>query len=606
MGSLINCHRIAKAFGPKPLFQEISLTIADNDKLGIIGPNGSGKSTLLKILAGIEEPDDGTLSITKGVRLIYVHQQSSYDGDKTVSEILTEVLDRTHVSENEKQARLSVMLGKVGFADPDQLARNLSGGWKKRLSIACALIQEPDILMLDEPTNHLDLEGIMWLEDFLMESNSAYVVISHDRYFLERVTNRTVEINPIFPGGMFSSQGAYSEFLVKKADFISGQRAQQATLANRVRREVEWLARGPQARSTKQQARINSAHGLIDDLSSLNQRLRRQDIGIDLQATQRKTKKLIELVNVTKKLGERTLFNKLNLTLSPGIRLGLLGANASGKSTLLKMMANLLDPDSGRVDRADDLKFVYFEQQRDTLDPAKSLRRTLAPDGDSVVYRGGSVHVASWASRFLFQASQLDTQIGKLSGGELARVHIAKLMLNPADVLLLDEPTNDLDIPTLEILEESLSEFPGAVVLVTHDRFMLDRVSTQLLALDGAGGAQFYADVAQWETEQKALDRARMQLVNKSRKKSDSSREGMLDTRGGKKLGYMDQRELDQMEGKIADAEARLSALQEQMDDPNHAASSEKSQELYAAYAQAQTDMEVLYTRWAELEAKKR
>ncbi len=354
------------------------------------------------------------------------------------------------------------------------------------------------LLLLDEPTNHLDLAGIEWLEKLLMNAPFASITISHDRYFLENVATQMMELNRIYADGLFRVEGNYSAFLEKKDEYLEAQTKHQEALANRVRTEIEWLRRGPKARATKAKARIDKAHAMIGELNDLNARTRTGSADIDFSATDRKTKRLIDLRQVSYGFDGQTLFKDVDFTITSGMRLGLVGPNGSGKTTLLRLLRGDLLPQAGEVRRADFLRIVYFDQLRQ-LDPTLTLRQALAPDGDSVMYQERTIHVASWAARFLFANEQLNQPVGRLSGGERARVLIAKLMLEPADVLLLDEPTNDLDIPTLEILEESLLAFQGALVLVTHDRYMLDRVSNVVLGLDGEGTAERFADYGQWE-----------------------------------------------------------------------------------------------------------
>lgn len=599
MSNIVNCHNLSKSFGHEPLFSEISLGIFERDRVGIIGPNGSGKSTLLKIIAGEVQPDEGTVSVKKGSKLVFVAQQSQFSDAMSVEDVLRASFSARKLNPDDYQLEIDKALRKVGFVDNHQVVQSLSGGWKKRLSFACALAQEPDLLLLDEPTNHLDLEGILWLENMLKGADFAVAVISHDRYFLESACTRILEVNRVYPNGIYSSEGTYSQFLTLKAEFLSGQQQQQASLANKVRREVEWLQRGAKARSTKQQARIQSAEEMQVQLAKLNSRLSQGQANIEFNASQRKTKKLVTLNKVTKVLGDRTILSNLDLVLTQGLKLGLLGLNASGKTTLLKIIANKLAVDSGSVERADKLKIVYFDQNRELLNPELSLKKTLAPDSDSVVVNDRAIHVVSWAKKFLFRPEQLETPIKKLSGGEQARVQIAKLMQEPADVLLLDEPTNDLDIPTLEVLEESLNEFSGAVVLVTHDRFMLDRVSNVLLALDGKGKAEIFADYAQWQSLQsprKTKDNAAPKATKENTRQSTSS--------NSKKLSFKEQKELEQMEVAIELAEKNLAVAQAELDDPQVASDSQRLQAACNALNDAQHQIEHLYTRWAELEAK--
>lgn len=503
MAIIISAQGLYKSFGVRPLFKNISIGISEGDRIGLIGPNGSGKSILLKILAGLESYDDGELAVSKSFRIAYIPQEEFFEEGATVHSVLISSFTDSHLEDYEKEIEALMICDRLGFDNPEQLAKNLSGGWKKRLAIAKQLILKPDLLLMDEPTNHLDLEGILWLESYLKEAPFAYFVISHDRYFLEHVSNRIIEINKRYPEGHFNSQGSYSDFLEKSEEFHLGQAQHKEALANRVRREVEWLRRGPLARTTKAAARIKGAHQLIEDLAEVKYRSQVQKVRIDFTTSDRRTKKLVLAEGISKARGGKPLFSGLDLLLSPGTRLGLLGPNGSGKSTLLQIMKGSLQVDGGTIERADHLKVVYFDQTREQLDNNLTLKKALSPDGDQVIYRGKPVHVATWAKHFLFNAEQLGTQLKDLSGGERARILIARLMQQDADLLILDEPTNDLDIPTLEVLEESLLDFPGALVLVTHDRYMLDHVSNQLLALDGKGGAEYYADYAQWESDMK-------------------------------------------------------------------------------------------------------
>ena len=449
---------------------------------------------------------------------------------------------------------------------------------------------------MDEPTNHLDLEGILWLEDLLQEHSRAFLVVSHDRYFLEHVATRMLELNRVYPRGLFETEGSYSEFLARRDDFLRGQAAYQDALANTVRREIEWLRQGAKARSTKAKGRIKQAGRLIEELEDARARGFTSTAGIDFTSSQRRTRRLLVARGVSKSLGGRRLVSDLDLVITPGTRVGLIGPNGSGKTTLLNVLADIVPPDSGDIERADGLRIVRFEQERAGLDPAASLRRALAPEGDAVVFQGRNVHVAAWAKRFLFRPEQLEVPVGHLSGGEQARILIARLMREPADLLILDEPTNDLDIPTLEVLEDSLAEFDGALVLVTHDRFMLERVSTTILALDGRGGTAIFADYAQWEAGRVAAE--------PEPRKPSSERPVEPSRARPKRLGYREQREWDGMEAAILAAELAVEACQRGVDDPAIASDPTALQERYAALEAARADVDRLYARWAELESK--
>ena len=598
MSLLLSCQSISKAYGAAPLFEELSFGLFEGDRVGVVGPNGGGKSTLVRILAGIETPDSGTRSVRKLLRLGYVPQDASFRPEQSIEDIVTAALDDETLEVDDRHTRVSVALAKVGFPDVQQRASTLSGGWTKRLAIACALVRAPDLLLMDEPTHHLDVEGILWLEKLLRIEALAYLVVSHDRYFLENVTNRIIELNRCYSTGVFDTRGNYSDFLEKKDEALRGQERYQETLANRVRREVEWLKRGPKARTRKSGARIQDAAQLKDELATVTNRLATRTVRLAFNASDRKTKRLLVAEQIEKHFGDRTVIAGLSLTLSPGMRLGILGPNGSGKTTLLRLLAGEEALDGGTIERADGLRIVYLDQHREQIDSTLTLRRALAPHGDQVVYCDRPIHVAAWARRFLFGSEQLDMPVARLSGGERARVSIAQLMLRPADVLILDEPTNDLDIPTLEVLEESLLEFPGAVVLVTHDRFLFDRVSTVVLALDGTGRAEVFADYQQWEDTQRRQVPAEDKIAAAARAPAKRVPTGI------KRLTYTEQREWAQMEATILAAEQALEACRAAAADPSIAADAVVLQERYAALHAAQEHVDRLYARWAELEEK--
>jgi ATP-binding cassette subfamily F protein uup len=599
---LLSCEAVGKAYGTRSLFEGLSFGLFEGDQVGLVGPNGAGKSTLLKILAGLESPDRGRRSLRGGVRVGYVPQDPAFPAAGTVKDAVASAL--AGIDEADRPGRVAQALGRAGFADGRAPVATLSGGWQKRLAIARELAAEPDILLMDEPTNHLDVEGILWLEALLTERARACLVVSHDRYFLEHVATRMLEIDRAYPSGLFETDGRYSEFLVRRDEFLRGQAAYEESLANTVRREIEWLRRGAKARSTKAKGRIKEADRLHQELRDARARGATRTAGIDFVASGRRTRELLVARGLTKALGGRTLFRGLDLIITPGVRVGLMGPNGSGKTTLLDVLAGTLEPDAGSIERADGLRTVRFEQQRAWLDPDQSLRRALAPEGDAVVWEGRNVHVAAWAKRFLFPPEHLEVPVGRLSGGEQARIHIARLMREPADLLILDEPTNDLDIPTLDVLEESLAAFEGGLVLVTHDRFMLDRVATVIVALDGRGGVETFADYAQWEAARR--ERREAEPVNPLTSKPltlPSPRRGEGGQKG-KRLGYLEQREWDGMEAAILEAETALEVRRRAAEDPAIASDPAALQARYADLEAARAEVDRLYARWAELEDK--
>ena len=597
---LLNCQAIEKSYSSIPVFRNLSLSVFEGERLGLIGPNGSGKSTLLRILAGLDAPDGGVVATRKSVRAAYVGQAVDFalPTDARVTDVLEESLKDLEPDEAERAARVAIMVGRAGFTDPDARVAHLSGGWKRRLAIARELIRRPDLLLLDEPTNHLDIEGVRWLEEILLANKGASVIVSHDRYFLENVCSRVAEVNRIYPDGVFTASGKYSDFLEKRENFLEAQAKEREALANLVRREIEWLRRGAKARTTKSKARIQNAEELQLKLADALDRARTATTDIDFTATGRRTKRLVAADKVGRVIGGRTLFRDMSFALGPGMRLGVLGMNGSGKTSLLRVLAGEAQPESGTIEFVDGLRIVYFDQNREQLDPDVTLKRALAPAGDSVIFRDRVIHVNSWAKRFLFRQEQLELPVGRLSGGEQARVLIARLMLKPADLLLLDEPTNDLDISTLEILEDSLMEFPGTIVLVTHDRYMLDRLSTVLLALDGLGGSEFFADYSQWEAQA-----SRPQAVAE---KKESAPQPAVQPAAPKpkKLSYKDQREYETIEARILEAESALEEAQSSMHDPAVTGDAARLKSAYEEMQQAQAAVDALYARWAELEAK--
>ena len=603
MALLLNTQALAKSYGASFLFRNVSLSVREGDRIGLIGPNGSGKSTLLEILAQRIEPDTGEVALRKGTRLAYLPQESQFPPGETIRAVIRRSLKQAKVAESEWQARESETLGRAGFEDFDAEAATLSGGWRKRLAISEALVQNPDVVLFDEPTNHLDLGGIEWLEKLLQNAPFASVIVSHDRYFLENVPTAVTELNRVFPDGLLYVAGNYSAFLEKKAEFLHAQSKRQDSLENRVRTEMEWLRRGPKARATKAKARIDTAHEMIGELADLRARSRSSATDIDFAGTERKTKRLIHLEGVSYGYDGRTLFDNLDFTITAGMRVGLVGSNGSGKTTLLRLLLGEkrgeMAPLRGKIERADGLRMVYFDQNRQ-LDPDVTLRRALAPDSDSVIYRDRVIHVAAWAARFLFSGEQLNQPVGRLSGGERARVLIANLMLEPADVLLLDEPTNDLDIPTLEILEESLLEFSGALVLVTHDRYLLDRVSTLVLGLDGQGRAERFADYSQWDVWQEERKRPKPKVQPASSPAAGTP----VAAPAKKKPSYLEAREYESIEQRVHEAEETLEQKRAALKDPSLAKDGRLLEQAYREVEEAQAAVDAVYARWAELEQK--
>lgn len=588
MSSLLGIHSISKSFGSRELFRDLSFTVSQGARMGLIGPNGSGKTTLLDILAGKEDPDSGSVSRRQGLRVGYACQSPDFP-PLPLEEVL--IMECPHEDPESARVRARILLGKMQCPNSQQNAAMLSGGWKKRLDIARSLMSEPDLLFLDEPTNHLDLEGIVWLESLLLHEKTSYMLVSHDRYFLENVCTSIIELNTCFPGGLFVCNGSMSTYMKRKTEFLEAQAQRERGLASTVRGEVEWLRRSPKARTTKSRSRIQKAYELMEELSDTAQRNTIVNVNLEFSASERETRKLLATKNLSKSIEGRKLFQGIDLILSPGSRLGVVGRNGTGKTTFLKVLAGLLPPDSGTIKYADDLKLVYFDQHREHLPSHITLRQALSPNGDHVNYRGQMIHVNGWAKRFLFSPDRLELPIHYLSGGERARILIARLMLEPADILFLDEPTNDLDIPTLEVIEENLLQFAGAVVLISHDRCLMDRLCTQILGLGEHDEPTFYASYDQW-----------LQSCEKIPAKEKQPKSPPQPVQKPQRLVYKEQKELDGMEEAITSIETRISELEQQLEVQN--LSTEEQLQAYRLLAAAQHQRDSLFSRWQELEEK--
>ncbi len=601
MSPLIGIHDISKSFGAKILFENIRFGIEAGERIGLIGPNGAGKSTLLKILAGKIKPDTGSLSYQRGLKIGFLEQVIVYQDDSTVQETILEGLTHLHKTTEdwEREALAQKYMAKLSL-NPEAKMSTLSGGWKKRVALAREWVKQPDLLLLDEPTNHLDVESVLWIEDFLAHAPFATLTVTHDRLFLQRISNRILELDRRNPGGLLSIQGSYADYLEIKEQHLNAQQQREAILKNTLRRETEWLRRGPKARTTKQQARIDRAYELQEEVDQLKnlQTTRQAEIEFEKSSL---PKKLLEAKGISKSYGEKSLFSNLNLKLSPGIRVGLLGANGAGKSTLIRVLLKEETPDTGEIHHSEKLKTVYFEQNRESLDLRVSLAKTVCPHGDCVEYRGEPVHVKGYLDRFLFSASQMDLPVGQLSGGEQSRILIARLMLRPANLLVLDEPTNDLDLATLNILQDCLTEFEGAILLVTHDRYFLDQVANRIVAFPplqqaSSGELGIFSDLSQWE----AWFEEKSKPLPKDRK--EPTRAESSSTK--KRLSYQEQREFDGLEARIEESEKKLLDLQQACDLPENISHAQRLTELAHQMNALQEEIDRLYRRWDELSCK--
>lgn len=598
MSIFLSVHEISKGFGARPLFSALTFAIERGERIGLIGPNGAGKSTLLSILSSKIAPDSGVVSVQRGLRVAHLEQVPLFRDDSTIfSTMMEEVHDPT---EWESQSNARELISKTGLSSigENTAINTLSGGWKKKVALARCLVNKPDLILLDEPTNHLDVASIVWLEELLAQASFSTVIITHDRFFLQRVSNRILELDPRHADGILNVNGGYSVYLKLRSEVISAQEQREVVLKNTLRREEQWLRQGAKARTTKQHARIERAHALQEDVADLVLRNQSQKARIEFQGAEKSPKKLIEARLISKQIEGKVIFSDLNLLISPGVRLALMGNNGAGKSTLIRVLLGKESPTSGSITHSENLTVAYFDQNRQALDPSVSVRRTLCPLGEFVEYRGTRVHIRGYLDRFLFTQTQMEMLVGRLSGGEQSRLLMAQLMLVPANLLVLDEPTNDLDIDTLGVLEECLKEFEGGVLLVTHDRYFLDQVATKILAFDPSltdGILIPFADLHQWETWFAAAP-------NKKDKISQFTIEPSKSTKK-RRLGYIEKRELESMEIRIQEAENKLESLSVKSALLENQTNASLLSELSQKMAETQAEIDNLYSRWAELES---
>ena len=617
---LLTATALSKSHGLRELFRGVCVSIAEGERIGMIGPNGAGKSTLLRMLAGREDPDDGTIRTPRGTVAVYVPQRDEFaEGATPLSACTAAALacGETHGDQHEAEVLAQVILGKIGFDDARMAVptEKLSGGWKKRLSVACALASAggtPDILFLDEPTNHLDVEGLQWMEEFLLRGSHdlrarAVIFVTHDRVFLENCATRIIELSRAYPEGTLSVDGNYSEFRRRKTEFLGMQAKAEQSLANTVREDDRWLGRRAKARRTKSQARIDDSadrRAELADLAERNSVAAGASAGIDFTASGRRTRKLISAEGVSKSLGGKLLFRNLDLEVVPGECIGLMGPNGSGKTTLLRILTGELAADTGALRVADPTpRIVTMSQTRAEFPKGALLQDAISPLGEKVRFRDSEMHVKSWSRRFLFRDEQLLQSVSMLSGGELARAHVARMMLETADVLVLDEPTNDLDIPTLEVLEEAIETFSGGTLLVTHDRAMLDALATRIVVLGSPDGIPRV--VTSLEQALRALGEFEQISLRANTPAPTPKVTQAPPPSAKKKLSYNEQREYDGIEAAIAAAEKKAADLEAKLSDPklisDHAAYAKACE----AAGAAQAEIQRLYARWEELEAKR-
>jgi ATP-binding cassette subfamily F protein uup len=630
--SIITLQSVKKDFGIKELLKDTNFSLDNNDKVGLIGTNGSGKSTLLKMIAGLEPIDSGQILVNSGAKIVYLPQQPDMDENHTVLEQVfadsgeqmnlvreyEELSDKlAHYPEDSQlMSRLSsvmqrmdatgaweletnakIILTKLGIADFDVKVGTLSGGYRKRIALAAALISEPDLLLMDEPTNHLDALSVEWLQSYLNRYRGALLLITHDRYFLDKVTNRIIEIDR---GDIYNYTGNYSYYLEKKAlaeeSALSTQRKHQGIL----RRELEWLKKGPKARSTKQKARIERAHALRDtEFKQLNGKVDISTVG------RRIGKKVIELKNVSKGYNGRTLINNFTYEFSPEDRIGIIGGNGAGKSTLMDIMTAKIPPDSGTVEIGSTIHIGYFNQHSEELLTAVNEDQRvidyIKEEGEFIQISDGTKITASqMLERFLFPGNQQYAPINKLSGGEKRRLFLLRILISAPNVLILDEPTNDLDVQTLAVLEEYLEDFTGCVIVVSHDRYFLDRTVDRIFALEEGGSLRQYPGNYSIYLDYKKAEESQQQENTKTvvieKEKVVST---VAETKKRRRLSNWERREFEELEGKIAQLETDKTEVEKTLG--NMAGNYSQVQKLYEQLEKLKQDIDIATERWLEL-----
>ncbi len=623
---LMSVERITKSFSDKILFENVTFGVESGDKIGIIGVNGTGKSTLLKVIAGLEPADSGTVSVGRSVKLRMLAQDPAFAPNETALEHVlggdspqlaavrelaevTEALElntgdptlqQRLIAANQRMDELDAWqmeseakaaLSKLGIHEYDAPVSIMSGGQRKRVAMAAALLQPSDILILDEPTNHIDNDSVAWLESMLQKRKGALLMITHDRYFLDRVSNRVIELDQ---GRAFFYEANYSRFLELKLEREEREAASEAKRQNLLRNELAWIRRGAQARSTKQKARIDRFEAL--KAQSPKQAAGKLDVSV---SSTRLGKKILEAEHVAKSLGGRTLIRDFNYIAVPEDRVGVVGPNGSGKSTLLKLIAGKLQPDAGRIELGPTVNLGWFSQEHEEMNESLRVTEYIREGAEQVKTADGSVISAGqMLERFLFPPNTHWTVISKLSGGEKRRLQLLRVLMGAPNVLLLDEPTNDLDISTLTVLEDYLDDFPGIVITVSHDRYFLDRTVDRILAFEGNGViTQHEGNYSDYREREAAKEK--QEPMDKAPAKPEASMPRTDGRERTLKMSYKDQKDFEQIDGWIADTEEALKSVAQRMEESG--SDSYMLQQLAVEQQELEAKLDQLLERWTEL-----
>lgn len=587
--NILNIEHVSKTFGEKRILDDVSYGVHEGDKIGVIGINGTGKTTLLKIIAGIEEPDEGHVITQNGLRITYLPQNPEFPKDATV---LSYVMDGVKEHEWDSESDAKTILNKLDLTDHNAAIDILSGGQKKRVALAKALMMEADVLILDEPTNHIDNEMARWLESYLIKFKGVIIMVTHDRYFLDRVTNKILEISH---GKLYGYTANYSRFLELKAQREEMELATERKRQSVLRMELEWAKRGCRARTTKQKARLERLEALKNGTAPI------RDAAVELESIgTRMGKKTIELHNVSKRYGDRTLIKDFNYIVLKNQRLGIIGPNGCGKSTLMKLITGELQPDAGEVEIGDTIQIGYFAQEAEEMDANQRVIDYIKDVADYVPTKDGRITASQMLERFLFDGNLQYTPIGKLSGGEKRRLYLCRVLMASPNVLILDEPTNDLDIPTMTILEDYLDSFHGIIITVSHDRYFLDNLVDRIFAFEGGGHLQQYEGGYTDYLEARARREAGAEnpTVTKTTS-SQNSKDWKQNRRTKLKFSYMEQKEYDTIDDDIASLEEQIESFEQEM--LANATNSAKLSEILSKKEEAEKKLNEKMERWVYL-----
>lgn len=586
--NILNIEHVSKIFGEKKIFDDVSYGIHEGDKIGIIGINGTGKTTLLKIIAGLEETDEGEVIKQNGLRITYLPQSPEFPEGATVLDYVVD--GKLHMDWN-TESEAKTVLNKLGIADHHASIDTLSGGQKKRVALARTLINPADVLILDEPTNHIDNEMALWLEDYLNKFKGVIIMVTHDRYFLDRVTNKILEISH---GKLYGYTANYSQFLELKAQREEMEMASERKRQSILRMEIEWAKRGCRARTTKQKARLER----LEALKNGSVPIRDSSVEIESIGT-RMGKKTIELHNISKSYGDKTLIKDFEYIVLKNQRLGIIGPNGCGKSTLMKIITNIIEPDEGYIEIGDTIQIGYFAQEAEEMNPNQRAIDYIKDVADYVPTKDGKITASQLLERFLFDGNLQYTPIAKLSGGEKRRLYLCKILMESPNVLILDEPTNDLDIPTLTILEDYLDSFQGIVIAVSHDRYFLDNLVDRIFAFEGNGVLKQYEGGYTDYLEAKQLDEAPTFVKQTQSESKATGKDWKKDRPTKLKFTYKEQKEYDTIDEDIAALEEKIESLDAEM--MANATNSAKLSELTAEKEKVEQQLEEKMERWVYL-----